>query len=402
MKLFRNNNALTLVEVAIVLVILGLLIGLGASLIGPLTKRAKLNDTQERLNANVESIISWSAGNKRLPNTSEFASIIRNPNDAWGKPFYYVVDDDLIQLPSGTEHKICNRKTTRITIRIYQDATNYKDIQNVAFLIVSGGSNYNNQTIGTQQINNNTTIIIQYPDAPNIDYFLTDINRQELYDDIVKWITLDELRIKVGCQGAQLRILNNELPYGYVGSSYNATIYAEGGVTFSSGGKYRWCREGNLPSGLIANPSTISTDCLNDINWGQSDSLSIIGSPTSQGTYNLKFYVKDNDGNIASKAFVLTINPSSAGSGCPSYRVWNMTGGTYDFKINSCLTVANNSEITISEQLSSGGSISRYNSTNGNCPPGQLLQTLTYSQAQAADTNGNCQVNFTAGGFTDR
>ncbi|MCX8034314.1 MAG: prepilin-type N-terminal cleavage/methylation domain-containing protein, partial [Thermodesulfovibrio sp.] len=82
MKLIRNNNGLTLVEVAIVLVILGLLIGLGASLIGPLTKRAKLNDTQERLNANVESIISWSAGNKRLPTASEFASVIRNPNDA--------------------------------------------------------------------------------------------------------------------------------------------------------------------------------------------------------------------------------------------------------------------------------------------------------------------------------
>ncbi len=409
-----KQKGLTLVEVAIVLVILGLLIGLGASLIGPLTKRAKINETKENLSGNIEAITSWSAGNKRLPKfypnfngdcnsyRDDFRCVIRSRNDSWGKQFYYVVDNELVQSPSGTEHRICDRRTTKITVRVFQDANNYQDIANVAFIIISSGENYNNQTFGTQQINNSTTIQIPYPDAPNIDNYSVDFNRPEPYDDIVKWITLDELRIKVGCQGAQLKILNNELPYGYVGSQYNATVYAEGGVPFTSGGRYQWCREGSLPSGLNANPSTTSTDCANYTNWGQSDSLTITGTPNAFGTYNLKFYSKDSEGNLASRAFVLTINPSSAGTGCASYRVWNQTGGTFDFRINSCLTVANGSEITTSEQLIAGGSISRYNSTHANCPPGQLLQTLTYSQAQAADTNGNCQVNFTTSGFTDR
>lgn len=304
-----NDKGLTLVEVAIVLVILGLLIGLGASLIGPLTKRVKINETKERLNANVESIISWTAGNKRLPNTSNFTSIIRNINDSWGKQFYYIVDNELVQSPSGTEHRICDRRTTRITLRAYQDANNYQDITNVAFIIISSGENYNNQTIGTQQINNATTLQILYPDAQNIDNYSADFNRPEPYDDIVKWITLDELRIKVGCQGPQLRILNNELPYGSVGSEYNATVYAEGGILFTSVGRYQWCREGSLPSGLNANPATASTNCLNDTNWGQADSLTITGTPTASGTYILKFYSKDREGNLASRAFVLTIHP---------------------------------------------------------------------------------------------
>lgn len=310
-----NQKGLTLVEVAIVLVIFGLLIGLGASLIGPLTKRAKINETKERLNANVESIISWAAGNKRLPNTTEFVSIIRNQNDVWGKQFQFIVDSDLVQPPSGTEHKICDRRTTKITLRVYQDANNYQDITNVAFIMLSSGENYNNQTSGTQLINTATTIMIPYPDAPNIDNYSADINRPEPYDDIIKWITLDELRAKAGCQGAQIRILNNELPYGYVGSQYSTTIYPQGGVTFTSGGKYRWCREGNLPSGLTANPSTVSNNCLNEINWGQSDTLTITGTPTTQGSYNLVFYVRDMENNTASKSLVLTIHPQTTGSG---------------------------------------------------------------------------------------
>jgi len=58
--IFRQKG-LTLVEVAIVLVILGLLIGLGASLIGPLTKRAKITETRDIVNAAVESVIGFAA-----------------------------------------------------------------------------------------------------------------------------------------------------------------------------------------------------------------------------------------------------------------------------------------------------------------------------------------------------
>jgi len=224
------------------------------------------------------------------------------------------------------------------------------------------------------------------------------------------------LRIKAGCQGAQLKILNNELPYGYAGSDYKATIYAEGGVPFQSGGKYKWCREGALPSGLNANPSTSSNNCLNlqENSWGQADNLSISGIPNNatSGTYKLIFYVRDNqdpsgsNDNIAQKTFVLTINPSGSSGGgvCTAYRVWNQTGAMRDFTVSGTCrnNIQNNAEITSSTiTLNSGGSISIHLSTFGNCIT-PILQTFTYDQAVAADTNKNCQVNLTLTGFTDR
>ena len=73
--------------------------------------------------------------------------------------------------------------------------------------------------------------------CPNYDSTVDRINRPEAYDDIVDYVTLGELRTKSGCQGAPLKILNNELPSGSMSSTYSATIYAEGGVPFSSGWK---------------------------------------------------------------------------------------------------------------------------------------------------------------------
>jgi prepilin-type N-terminal cleavage/methylation domain-containing protein len=57
----KKDKGFTLIEIAIVLIILGLLVGLGAGLIGPLTKRAKLIESRELMDAAMESIISYGA-----------------------------------------------------------------------------------------------------------------------------------------------------------------------------------------------------------------------------------------------------------------------------------------------------------------------------------------------------
>lgn len=85
----RQSKGFTLIEIAIALVIIGLLIGLGASLIGPLTKRAKITETKDTLNAAVESVIGFAAKNNRLPTNTEFPQAVRNPNDSWTKPLVY-------------------------------------------------------------------------------------------------------------------------------------------------------------------------------------------------------------------------------------------------------------------------------------------------------------------------
>lgn len=308
----NRKSGVTLIEIAIALVIIGILTGLGASLIGILTKRAKISETKENLNANVEAIISWAAGHKKLPDN--ISSVAQNLNDSWGKPFYYVVDKKLTESPSATEHKICDRRTTNLKVKYCRDSTcqQAEEIQNVAFVLISGGANFNNQTYGTLVVEDSTTVRVYEPDIKQVDNYSSsdDPNRVEEYDDIVKWVTLDRLRISAGCQGAQIKILNNELPYGYAGSNYGPVgVYAEGGVPFETGGKYEWLVEGDLPSGLWINVNN---------NWTRVNNVEISGSPQSDTprNYILTFYVRDSQENLASKALVLTINPTTTNTPC--------------------------------------------------------------------------------------
>lgn len=410
-KDIKKEEGLTLIEIAIILVIIGILLGIGAGMVGTLTKRAKVNETKETVSAAIDSVISYGATNNELPDTTTFPTVVRNPNDAWTKPLYYIYDNNLTDASIGG---ICGRKTTNLTLRICPDATcstPTDTISNVAFIVLSGGGNYNNQTAGDQGVTSATTINVYDVDVDNIDNYTGDINRPEPYDDIVKWITIDELRIKAGCVGPQLRILNNELPYGFQGSAYNATVSADGGVPFSIGGRYRWCRQESTSTGLTFNPGTLDADCLGltETLWGQRDNLGISGIPTETGSFSFTFFVRDNndsigpDDNIAQKTLVLTINPFVAPipAPCLEYRVWNDTGEKFDFMVDGwCANnIANGTEITTpTRRLGPGETIDRYAFEPGLCPP-PILEQLTYEEAVSADTNYDCCVNFTG---TDR
>jgi prepilin-type N-terminal cleavage/methylation domain-containing protein len=316
----------TLIEIAIVLVVVGLILVLGTTLMGPLTKSVKRNETKEIVNADVESIASFASSSKRLPTAAEFPNTVRNPNDAWSKQLLYIVDASLTTIPGGTSDAICGRKSTAYTVCRDAVCTVATNIPNVAFVVVSGAENYNIQTdtpiIGVCPANQICVRVYEIG-TPNIDDYPADVNRQENYDDIVKWVTLDELRTKVGCQGAQLKIVNNELPYGYVNTIYTATVYAEGGIPYTVGvGKYRWCIQpasGSLPAGITATPNTVNGNCsaLAEASWLRADSLVFSGTPTTQNSYQMTIFVRDNNDpagandNIAQKNFVLTINPQS-------------------------------------------------------------------------------------------
>ncbi len=313
----RNKQAgFSLVEIAIVLVIVGLLIGMGVALIGPLTKRVKDNEAKEIVDAAVESLMSYGASNNELPDTTAFPTVIRKPADVWGKNLYYVLEDNLKDSSAGG---ICGISSTNLTINICPDSGcgSPDIISNVAFIVLSSGGNFNNQTTGTLSVTSATTINI-YDVGISIDNYTTDMDRTEANDDIAKWIAIDELRAKAGCTVTRLKIASNELPYGFEGTAYSAAIYGDGGVPYSSGGAYRWCRQESASTGLTFTPTISSSDCLGivlEASWTKADSIVISGTPTTAGSYNFTFFVRDDkdssgtDDNIAQKVIVLTINP---------------------------------------------------------------------------------------------
>jgi prepilin-type N-terminal cleavage/methylation domain-containing protein len=191
----KGSKGLTLIEVAIVLVILGLLLGLGAGLVGMLTKRAKIVESREIVDAAVEAVKGYTIMNGRLPNYSNFTTIVRSLYDAWQKPLVYIYDGN------ASNKSICDLTKTAITVRFCfnTDCSSYNETQYVAFIVLSGGPNYNIQTAGSQEVSSNTTIRVYQQGVDNVDNYSGDFNRPEPFDDIVKYATLYELQSLLKC-----------------------------------------------------------------------------------------------------------------------------------------------------------------------------------------------------------
>ncbi|PID39373.1 MAG: hypothetical protein CR984_07180 [Proteobacteria bacterium] len=335
----KNHQAgFTIIEMAIVLVLVGFLVGFGASLTGTLSTRAKRIESTKTVAAGLEAVIGHAAANGGvLPTATEFPGIVNMRNDAWGRPIQYIYDANLADGSPNTGD-LCTRRTTAITLRQCADTacTSPVTVANVAFVLLSSGGNFNNQTAGTQGVNAGVVIDIFNRGVGGVDGFNTDMNRGEPYDDIVQWATLNELRTKIGCRVPQLTVLNNELPAGRMNSPYNAAIYVDGGVPFAASGNYLWCVEtasGTPPSDLSFRNHTDTGDIgfdtdgsvlpENDAAWTPSDHILISGTPSTAGSFLLTVWARDNSNpvvdpacaggasldNCASRSFVLTIHP---------------------------------------------------------------------------------------------
>lgn len=314
-----SRKGFTLIELALVLVIIGILVSLGAGMIGPLNTMVKLRETRESMDADLQSVISWATSNNKVPTWSEFSTnVAKSSNDAWGRPFVFLYYSSLAPT-SATKDTICGRRSTFLNISTLEPKVYVK---NVAFAVVSRADNTN----FTSKVNGTAVASGATPDN---QYHTLAANGPN--SDLIRWVTLDELRGKVGCQGAPLKILNNELPFS-ASANYSATLTADGGVPFSSGGAYKWCVEfASRPglSGFVVVPDTaLMTGCSSSAegSYLQSDTLNLIKKASSfgnlsTGTYKLTVYVRDNAGNdtldcktttdnCVQKPFVITINPN--------------------------------------------------------------------------------------------
>lgn len=395
----RNSSGFSILGVAMLLVIIGVFIGMGAGLVGTMTKRAKIIETKKLTDAAVEALTSYGSSGNTLPATGSFSTAVKNPKDAWTRSFYYILDTNLTDTDVGG---ICGRKTTNLTVNICPDSgcsSPTSIISDVAFIVLSGGENYNNQTAGTQAVSSATTVNIYNVDV-SVDDYTTDLNSAVAYDDIVRWLTIDELRVKAGCSVPQLRVINNELPRGYKNNSYSAAIFADGGVPFS-GGSYRWCRQESIAvAGLTFSPSTSSADCmsLDEASWDSAITLDISGTPTAIASGTITFFVRDDNDpagtndNIAQRTYALEIS-GTEGAVCEEYRVWNnLSYGRYFIREADCDYISGGSEVTSeSKYLNSGEDLRRYDDSS--CSK-NWESTLTYSEAQTSDTDGDCCIYF--------
>jgi len=317
-----SRSGFTLIELAIVLVIVGLLVGIGSGMVGVLTSAIKVRETRDSLDANMQAIASWASANNKLPDATVtgFVAVAKSPQDSWGRDFLYFYDVSLNTAPI-TKDTICGRRSTNLTVHTTDPVAT---INNVAFVVLSEADDAAVQTTLTAT----TTPVVAatfngVPSGPSIakgsrGSATGTINIDPNNSDLVRWVTLDELRSKVGCQGAPLKIVNNELPFGNFSTQYaagGAVVTPDGGT-----GGYQWRVKSKLmPRGISFTPS-MSTSVINGYSqftnlstsaWSTiSNNLTIGGLPRPSGSYSLTIQVKDGSDNIASKPFVMTINPN--------------------------------------------------------------------------------------------
>jgi hypothetical protein len=343
---------MTLLNVIMLLVLVGALVTAGISVIGPIISRGKINDTKTTINSSVDAIISWSVTNGRIPDSTNIATILTNPNDVWGKGLVYLYDANMTAASSGG---LCGRTST---------GSMYNGIP-VAFVLLSGGDDFTIDS--TPAVTGTLPAGVVGGLSPK---------------DLFRVVSLDELKAKAGCSGntrGRLRIVNNELPKACSGKPYSANIFADGGVL-----PYTGYGATGLPVGLARSGNLIS------------------GTPTTTGISSVTIQVTDSQPNTVQKALPLNV----ISCGCPSYQIWNTTGAAYDFQLGAiCLNnIDDTSVITSAATLLANGQTLLRKEPKGSCNKAQL-GSVTYAQAVAADLNGDCMVNYVNGtpdSLTDR
>ncbi|MCX7823429.1 MAG: putative Ig domain-containing protein [Syntrophobacterales bacterium] len=262
----------TLIEIAIALVIVGILIGSGVSLVAFLTKRAKFSENKERLKEAYESVLAYAVQRNTLP--SSIADAGGPSRDVYGNEFLYV------SVANWVGKDICT--TDPLMLLTVNNISEGVSSSEVAFIIISRGENYCNQT----GLNSPFSIYPRgasgnccspHPPVPPCP-------ASNEYDDLVIYIDKGKLRQRV-CDA--FKIVTEVLPTGEEYKEYpRVTFEAANGTPL-----YTWSiSSGRLPNGIELTPSGV-----------------ISGSPTESGTFPFTVQVKDAEGRVATKGFSITV-----------------------------------------------------------------------------------------------
>lgn len=178
--MFRRSG-FTLIEMAMVMIVMGIIVGSSTKIFTTLAKNSKIKETQDRLNILGKNIEGFVRIKHRLPTENEFYSFSVNMRDSWGKKIRYIPSNELLK-------DICSVKHTRLT-QIQES----KKVTNQAFIMLSSGANRSLQTKINKQL------IISAPYGKNIDINKGSTHPIQVYDDLYLDRSLWFIRAQVEC-----------------------------------------------------------------------------------------------------------------------------------------------------------------------------------------------------------
>ncbi|MEO5377073.1 MAG: prepilin-type N-terminal cleavage/methylation domain-containing protein [Magnetococcus sp. DMHC-6] len=325
----RQNDGFTIIELAIVMIIIGLIISGANTIFTPSMKQAIKNKNETVIRHGVDALVGFAGAHKQLP--ANFTEAVNSKVDAQNNSLLYGYDANL-----AVQNSVCNRSSTNLTIQILKaDNTEKFKIANVAFWLWSKGydgvSTITPSTPYENAISVNTTVPIVNFEIPVYSDAVGAIK-----DDLVGWATLSELKAAAEC-GRVLNIHVDSLPVGKADGLTNygtSKFSATGGVPSS----YQWCVQspaiftggllnGNLNFYYGANNMTYtmsnrlsvegtfnSSSCTpyyaaDELHLtGQSSAESAFTTEDQGGPYDFIVFLKESDGNITNRRFSLYIN----------------------------------------------------------------------------------------------
>jgi prepilin-type N-terminal cleavage/methylation domain-containing protein len=258
----KKAKGFTIIEMAIVLVIVGLLIGLSTPMIRALTNRTIMSNSRDITKTAYESVIGYAISNKKLPDPATLATLIgARTTDAYNRTLKYYAVSELIA------NSFCANKGTYLLI---DDSSSGATISktDIAFLIFSEGQDRTNST--------------------GVASTFTVLPQSNTYDDIVYYLDINTLRQKA-CN--TFKIVTDSLPIATVGNAYlNTTLGATDGTA-----PLTWSiASGSLPNGLSLSGAGV-----------------ISGTPTAAGSFPFEINVHDDDApqKQVNKTLSITVNP---------------------------------------------------------------------------------------------
>ncbi|TKB08219.1 type IV pilin protein [Desulforhopalus sp. IMCC35007] len=211
-----NKQGFTLIELSIVLVILGLILGTIAPLIISMTKKNKLSEGRQIVLTARDELKGDFVQNRTLAvNLNEIGHTI----DPWQNNLVYIPSpllagqDICTWLAGGTDQ-------TGLAVCLDGDCTSKKK-DNIAFVISSVGHNFNRQLEAPVNVDGNGADLEVriYNYGTEIDLYTVDLNDPtQQFDDIVQYVTVDELAQLISCT----IVLDNQT--GQTICSYGAAI----------------------------------------------------------------------------------------------------------------------------------------------------------------------------------
>lgn len=286
-----KKNAFTLIELSIVLVIIGLIIGGSFQVLKSMQENAKITNAKNDVQTAKNALLGYAMSTNYLPTKIQFESDL-SPVKANQHQLFYKHDTDL------ETKNICAFTTTALKVQVdHRDGTT-QTIKDVAFVIASESANKNLQTKLTDNGDGTFTVEVRKP-YEKIDDEPTPINRVEEYDDIVDWATLVELQKSVACENRPLRIVNSSLPSTNTNNSgsYSAVIVVDGNYTTPTA------------NDCTFSPSTHFSYDTDGTTYKISGS-----SGASAGTVSVNCSISA-DNKTVSKLFTITVDDASSSAG---------------------------------------------------------------------------------------